>query len=365
METHGRERRHRYYTVAAFRALAAREGLDDSAISYANVDFSAVGGFTSFPPNYFYDDKEMLTIYVDTFKDKLNAGKDWKSKGKKSLMPDGTTKIGRPKKTQPSNSKKGKAADAGGRAHKRKREDGDQENGGNNSMQADPPTKRKRGRPPKKPRLDIDDENAAEDVGQTSGQIAPVSDQVGKAKRGKVQQTTFGSQLMEICDKDAVSSSEGVLKKRRRSVKSSLIQLGAESEEPYEQSFPIDSNGPAGVDFQSEVHNISGGNDHVQSSQSLSEEPRRSSRKRKPTVWDDETSGRQPAGSKGTENAILATPGLTSIDSQNIPASTIETIQDQYSKPTAEASQHLSGDYTSSSQRVRPEGQCLSSATGE
>jgi hypothetical protein len=54
METFGRERRHRYYTVAAFRALVAREGLDDSATRYANIDYSAIGGFASISPGALY-----------------------------------------------------------------------------------------------------------------------------------------------------------------------------------------------------------------------------------------------------------------------------------------------------------------------
>src|ERR1700692_1342801 len=74
METFGRERRHRYYTVAAFRTLVAREALDDSATGYTDIDYSAIGGFSSMHPDAFFQDERILMIYSDSFKDKLNAG---------------------------------------------------------------------------------------------------------------------------------------------------------------------------------------------------------------------------------------------------------------------------------------------------
>src|SRR5882762_10839899 len=91
METFGRERRHRYYTVAAFRALVAREGLDDSATRYANIDYSEIGGFASISPGAFYEDEETLISYADCFKDKTSPRK---RKLKNPIMPDGNVKIG-------------------------------------------------------------------------------------------------------------------------------------------------------------------------------------------------------------------------------------------------------------------------------
>jgi hypothetical protein len=159
METFGRERRHRYYTAAAFRALVAREGLDDSAATYANIDHSTIGGFASTSSSVFYEDEKTLISYADSFKDKLNAG-NRRHKLKNPIMPDGSVKIGRPRKTPASGVKEGTgkhtAAVAAKANCKRKREEGDQEDADNQEVNGETPVKRKRGRPPKKPRLDAD-----------------------------------------------------------------------------------------------------------------------------------------------------------------------------------------------------------------
>jgi oxalate---CoA ligase len=156
METFGRERRHRYYTVAAFRGLIIREGLDDSAAHYANIDHSAVGGFASVTSDAFYDEEETLVIYADSFKDKFNAGHR-KYKLKNPILPDGSVKIGRPRKIREKQSKeKATIAEAGCKAGgKRKREE-DQDDADSQGSCAETPVKPRRGRPPKKPRHDVD-----------------------------------------------------------------------------------------------------------------------------------------------------------------------------------------------------------------
>lgn len=73
METHGRERRHRYYTVAAYRRLVAQEQLDPSSAGYSNIDFSKVGSFGTLDLDIFYEDKAALIEYQDTYKGDAGA----------------------------------------------------------------------------------------------------------------------------------------------------------------------------------------------------------------------------------------------------------------------------------------------------
>ena len=100
METSGRERRHRYYTVASYRKLVTKENLDNSTAGYADVDFTIVGGFLEFNPNLFYSDQNTLHKYQDDFKDKTRAkiAKPRKHPLKNPILPDGTVKQGRPRK---------------------------------------------------------------------------------------------------------------------------------------------------------------------------------------------------------------------------------------------------------------------------
>ena len=148
METFGRERRHRYYTVSAFRSLAARERLDDSATGYANVDFSVVGGFAVVDPELFYASQASLVTYTDKPKEQSDSPPSRKHKSKNSTLPDGHVKSGY-------TGKDGLEGVARKGAGKRKRKDIDE------GQADDPPTKeilekRPIGRLRKKPRLDAD-----------------------------------------------------------------------------------------------------------------------------------------------------------------------------------------------------------------
>ncbi|KAF5384735.1 hypothetical protein D9757_006233 [Collybiopsis confluens] len=69
LENNGRERRHRYFTVSAYRALVEQENLDKSTAGYADVDFDNVGGFAHIDAAGFYKDEEELYHYQDSFKD--------------------------------------------------------------------------------------------------------------------------------------------------------------------------------------------------------------------------------------------------------------------------------------------------------
>lgn len=100
METSGRERRHRYYTVAAYRRLVAQEQLDPSSAGYGNVDFTNVGEFAVIDSSMFYEDVAALIEYQDAYKTDvaLATGKKKKAPPKNPVLPDGSVKLGRPRK---------------------------------------------------------------------------------------------------------------------------------------------------------------------------------------------------------------------------------------------------------------------------
>ncbi|KAG1841331.1 hypothetical protein DFJ58DRAFT_845058 [Suillus subalutaceus] len=75
MESFGRERRHRYYTLAAYTTVMASEKLGDTTTSYVDIDVSKAGDFAVFHEAMFYDDDETLHYYEDMFKDKEDAKK--------------------------------------------------------------------------------------------------------------------------------------------------------------------------------------------------------------------------------------------------------------------------------------------------
>ncbi len=65
METHGRERRWRYFTVASYREVIANEKLDDQDGPYSSVDFSNVGNFAPLAAEDFYGDTTELNRFID------------------------------------------------------------------------------------------------------------------------------------------------------------------------------------------------------------------------------------------------------------------------------------------------------------
>ena len=65
METHGRERRWRYFTFASYREVIANEKLDDQDGPYSSVDFSNVGNFAPFVVEDFYSDVVELNRLMD------------------------------------------------------------------------------------------------------------------------------------------------------------------------------------------------------------------------------------------------------------------------------------------------------------
>jgi hypothetical protein len=65
METHGRERRWRYFTFASYREIIANEKLDDQDGPYSSVDFSNVGNFAPFVAEDFYSDVAEFNRFAD------------------------------------------------------------------------------------------------------------------------------------------------------------------------------------------------------------------------------------------------------------------------------------------------------------
>lgn len=104
METSGRERRHRYFTVSAYHKLVSQENLDKSSAGLPDIDFEDTGGFMATEPKTFYSDIEALETYQDAFKETAEVareaatGKPRKKTPKNPLLSDGTVKKGRPTK---------------------------------------------------------------------------------------------------------------------------------------------------------------------------------------------------------------------------------------------------------------------------
>jgi len=77
METSGRERHHRYYTVTSYHQLIVREDLDPETAGGAQVNFESVGEFNNVNSNLFYEDGEASAQYQNAYKVKTasSAGK--------------------------------------------------------------------------------------------------------------------------------------------------------------------------------------------------------------------------------------------------------------------------------------------------
>lgn len=105
METYGRERRHRYFTLAAYKCVMASEGLHDTTTSIIDVDLSRVGDFAALDdPKHFYTATGKLHSYQDSFKDIATAKgrkrkRDEEGSNGEQSEPLPRPKRGRPRKT--------------------------------------------------------------------------------------------------------------------------------------------------------------------------------------------------------------------------------------------------------------------------
>ncbi|KAI0067924.1 hypothetical protein BV25DRAFT_1819394 [Artomyces pyxidatus] len=142
METYGRERRYRFYTVASYRVIVARENLDDHGGAYSFVNFSQVGGFAPLAPTDFYDDPKTVERYVDSLSRVAQPEKKiTKEKGSRKRKP----------KQEVSVDNEGMSVKKP-RGKKRKRDDEAEPDGeGEADAVVVPTPKKKRGRPSKVP----------------------------------------------------------------------------------------------------------------------------------------------------------------------------------------------------------------------
>jgi hypothetical protein len=69
METSGRERRHRYYTVENYYKLVSEEALDKSSACFTDIDLVNIGRFYAIRSDSFYENDEELVHRQDAAKD--------------------------------------------------------------------------------------------------------------------------------------------------------------------------------------------------------------------------------------------------------------------------------------------------------
>ena len=157
-ETYGRERRHRWFTFRGYKALLSQENINEAEHGLP-ADLANTGGFTDISPELFYHTLDQLHQRQDTDSREERTKKKRKPP-KNPILPDGTVKKGRPRKNQPTATKRKQddlaeddGADDQARPSKRTKTAAA---GGNVVVDADQvipaaePAPKKRGRPPKR-----------------------------------------------------------------------------------------------------------------------------------------------------------------------------------------------------------------------
>ncbi|KAG6333065.1 hypothetical protein ID866_6027 [Astraeus odoratus] len=142
METHGRERRHRYFTLAAYKMAMTAENLQGADAAHGEVDLSRVGEFAEFDAKVFYTNSANLFDHLQPAKVKISVDK----KRKRSMERASGDEIDGPPLTRRGRPRKHPVADDSQPPRKRGRprkyplsvEGGEDR------------TPKKRGRPPKK-----------------------------------------------------------------------------------------------------------------------------------------------------------------------------------------------------------------------
>ncbi|KAL6299663.1 hypothetical protein BKA93DRAFT_741989 [Sparassis latifolia] len=158
-ETHGREKRYKYYTVAHYRTIATREKFEESR--YLDVDCSSVGTFLPVDDKLFYKDEDTLNNYVDSFKRKSGLGGSDASSAKKSK-----------KRKYVADARGGDESTHVTKGKKRKRADADVDVVNDSDAGEEPPLKRKRGGPQKK-RPSVEGDGPGSQVGDQSDMPVP------------------------------------------------------------------------------------------------------------------------------------------------------------------------------------------------
>ncbi|KAI0308044.1 hypothetical protein B0F90DRAFT_1664967 [Multifurca ochricompacta] len=195
METHGRERRWRYFTVASYREIIANEKLDDQDGPYSSVDFSGVGDFAPFSADDFYGDVAGLNHLMDY------------AFSKSGKVEDGGEEVARRWAGTPTTV----AWERTNRGKKRGREEAGLDTDGGGSVKHVP---KKRGRPRKHPfESQHDGPNAAKQAARRPHRRGRDQEDPGEGAEASVPGGT--SKGPESAPSDYHSPSSEVPKKRR------------------------------------------------------------------------------------------------------------------------------------------------------
>lgn len=185
METHGRERRHRYFTNATYRAVLTSENLQDGSAPHNEMDSSHIGEFAEWDPGLFYGSDADFDSSVASILKKRKAqedGGDEVSVEETEARP--TPKRGRPRKVAAVDDSRSEAPRKRGRPRKHPLPE---EQG-----------PRKRGRPPKKKRrgspdglmnvsMELDGGSSSEELPIRAGAAAADSPMKDLDRRGDVE----------------------------------------------------------------------------------------------------------------------------------------------------------------------------------
>ncbi|KAF8589533.1 hypothetical protein K439DRAFT_1332462 [Ramaria rubella] len=78
IENHGRERRHRYYTLTGYLCFIRDERIDNVGLPtrYTVIDVSQSGGFYLQRPDLFYNDYAALITFEDEYRNRMNPSKE-------------------------------------------------------------------------------------------------------------------------------------------------------------------------------------------------------------------------------------------------------------------------------------------------
>jgi hypothetical protein len=124
IETHGRERRNRYFSYQSYKTLLERENFGEADALYSSIDLSQCGGFLPISSEQFYKSEDQLYHYQDTFRAHEDKRKGKNHAKKNPILADGTVKRGRPRKDQSlKNTEKGTSTAGKSTSKKRKRND--------------------------------------------------------------------------------------------------------------------------------------------------------------------------------------------------------------------------------------------------
>jgi len=151
METMGRERRHRYFTIKHYRKLVMDEALDKAASSCNDMDLQHVGGFYERGVDAFYKTEKELSQFVAAYHcevpvpSRRGRGRGKGKVYKNPILANGKVKRGRPLRVRPEDVDADGTIDPALKKRKREESGGeDNEQTSNTRENAGAPVKNKR-----------------------------------------------------------------------------------------------------------------------------------------------------------------------------------------------------------------------------